>query len=115
MKDVNLRPNKINQILEALRFPFVLKAGMIGKLRIQYNLLSCIANPFEVSVDDLQLIFGPSMCAISNDDSFIGEQEDAAAPYDPSNCYNIFTHNIKLSKKGMLDRRRFKRNLISSE
>jgi len=71
---------------------------MIGKLRLQYNLLSCISNPFEVQIDDLQLILGPSMSAVSNDDSFIHD-EDSGAPYDQSNMYNIFTHNIKISKK----------------
>ncbi len=35
LKDVNLRPTKINLILEALHLPFALKAGMIGKLRLE--------------------------------------------------------------------------------
>ncbi len=38
------------------------------------------------------------MSNVSNDDSFICD-EDPGAPYDPANCYNIFTHNIKFSRK----------------
>ncbi len=34
LKDVNMRPDKINEHLAALNLPLSLKAGMIGKLQL---------------------------------------------------------------------------------
>jgi hypothetical protein len=99
LKDVNLRPEKINNILAELHLPIGLKAGMMRKLRLNYSILSWSSSPFELTIDDLQLIVGPSMNGISNDNSFIYDEE-ADLPYNQSNCFNIFTHNIKVAKKG---------------
>jgi len=35
LKDVNIKPDKVNEILRTMRAPFFLKAGMIGKLCLQ--------------------------------------------------------------------------------
>lgn len=99
LKDVNLRPDKINNIINFSHLPIGLKAGMMRRLNLKYSILSWSSSPFELTIDDLQLIVGPSMNGISNDDSFL-QDEDAGLPYDQSNCFNIFTHNIKVAKKG---------------
>lgn len=99
LKDVNLRPEKINNIITAFHLPLGLKAGMMRKLRLKYSILSWSSSPFELTIDDLQLIVGPSISGVSNDDSFI-QDEEAGLPYNQSNCFNIFTHNIKVAKKG---------------
>lgn len=91
LKDVNVRPNKINELLNAAAAPFSLKAGMIGKLCLQYNLLSFLSNPFTVSVADLQVILGPNTSLVSERE--LGASLDES--YELDNCFNIFTHNIR--------------------
>ena len=38
MKDVNVKPDKVNDQLAALKLPVSLKAGMIGKLELKVHL-----------------------------------------------------------------------------
>eukprot|EP00357_Protocruzia_adherens_P031598 CAMPEP_0115040288 /NCGR_PEP_ID=MMETSP0216-20121206/44698_1 /TAXON_ID=223996 /ORGANISM="Protocruzia adherens, Strain Boccale" /LENGTH=1397 /DNA_ID=CAMNT_0002421417 /DNA_START=274 /DNA_END=4467 /DNA_ORIENTATION=- len=58
--NVNLKPMKTNELLEFMSIPFSLKAGLIGKCQIKYNLLQWQSNPIEVEVDDMLLVLGPS-------------------------------------------------------
>lgn len=99
--DANLKPEKINSIFSALHLPVGLKAGMIRKMCVKYSIFSW-SSPFQITIDDLQLVLGPSMGGVSNDDSFIHD-EDIGAPYDQSNCFNIFKHNVRGEKKGKCD------------
>ena len=101
LNDVNLRPEKINDILANLHIPIGLKAGMIKRLSVKYSILSW-SSPFEITIDDLQLVLGPSMTGISNDDSYIYD-DNPGAPYDQSNCFNIFSHNIKVSQRSIFN------------
>lgn len=41
LNDVNLRPDKINELLNAIRSPFVIKVGMVGKLRLEVIYIIC--------------------------------------------------------------------------
>ena len=98
LKDVNLRPEKINNNLAAFNLPFGIKAGMINKFRLRYSILSWTSTPFELVIEDLQLIIGPSMNKISNESSSLAEKNEKLS-YNSSNCYNIFTHNVKIALK----------------
>lgn len=102
LKDVNFKPNKVNELLTSMSLPFMIKAGMIGKLSLsvniyiikeQYNLLSFLSNPFQVSIDDLQLILGPNTIFVSQGQEKQVEDDE----YDSRNCYNIFRHRLKFT------------------
>ena len=52
----------------------------------------------------------------SKDDSFLDEtDEELLQPYDDSNCFNIFTNNLKLRKKRPLTKRNCKWNNVAGE
>lgn len=56
--------------------------------------------PLEVYIDELFIILGPNISIVSHDESFLEENEETLAePYDESNMYNIFEHQIKLKRK----------------
>lgn len=61
------------------------------------------SSPIEVQIDDLNLIFGPSLHHVSNDASFLAGQGqlgnscqendnefDSESSYDSTNAFNIF-------------------------
>lgn len=82
--------------------PFGLKAGMITKLQIKVNVLQMWSGPIEVKIDELFAIVGPNTESsfMSHDDSYLQESdEQLAAPYDPTNMYNIFENQLKLRPK----------------
>jgi hypothetical protein len=70
LRDVNLKPNKANKLLQGLALPFSLKAGMIGKLEFKFNILKMFGNSqsIEVNVDEILVILGPNVAMQSNDE-----------------------------------------------
>lgn len=49
--------------------------------------------PVEIMIDDLFIILGPNLAVVSNDDSYIEENEqNLEDSYDGSNMFNIFEH-----------------------
>ena len=68
MKSVNVKPNKANKLLSQMMLPFALKAGMIGRLNLKFNLLSFWSNPMDVEIDEVLIILGPNMNVISHDE-----------------------------------------------
>lgn len=100
MTNVNLKPNKANKLLQALMIPFALKAGTIGKLELKVSILQMWNGPVEIAIDDLFIILGPNLNVVSHDESFIEENDHThKEPYEDSNMFNIFEHQLKLRRK----------------
>jgi hypothetical protein len=59
IKRVNIKPEKINELIDSLGIPIRLKAGIIGQLRIQIGTLGLdLWNiPMSIHIDTLLLIF----------------------------------------------------------
>jgi hypothetical protein len=63
-------------------------------------------SPVEINIEDLFIILGPNYSIVSNDDSYIQEDDKHLNDsYDSSNMFNIFEHQLKLRKK---DKGKFK-------
>ena len=100
LTNVNLKPNKANKLLQSLMIPFALKAGTIGKLELKVSILQMWNGPVEIAIEDLFIILGPNLNVVSHDDSFIEENDHTVRePYDDSNMFNIFEHQLKLRRK----------------
>ena len=57
-------------------------------------------SPVEIDIDDLFIILGPNYSIVSNEDSYIEEDDQHLNnSYDESNMFNIFEHQLKLRKK----------------
>ena len=54
--------------------------------------------PLVLEIDDVDLVCGPSTFFMSNDESYIEEnQEDLMnASYDSTNAFNVFEHEMKI-------------------
>ena len=53
-----------------------------------------------ITLDSAFFIIGPSLRAVSKDDSYLQESEkEMLETYDENNAFNIFTNNLKLKKK----------------
>jgi len=65
--------------------------------------MSTFSNPFEVTINDLQVILGPQLpCSFSQDEnnkSFISDHASDES-YDEGNCFNIHDHQMKFAFKG---------------
>eukprot|EP00347_Sterkiella_histriomuscorum_P010120 403377528 len=100
LSNVNVKPNKANKFLQSMMVPFALKAGTIGKLQLKISLLQMWNSPVEIDIDDLFIILGPNYSIVSNEDSYIEEDDQHLNnSYDESNMFNIFEHQLKLRKK----------------
>ena len=86
-----------------MSMPFALKAGTIGKLELKLHLMSMFSSDIpnmDITLDDVNFILSPTMRMNSKDDSYLKEsEEELKEPYDETNCFNIFTNNLKLRKK----------------
>ena len=68
---------------------------------MQVSILQMWNGPVEIAIEDLFIILGPNLNVVSHDDSFIEENDHTVRePYDDSNMFNIFEHQLKLRKKG---------------
>lgn len=96
LKRVNLKPEKINNLLEDSLLPFKIKAGMVGSLELKIDGLSMKVwdIPVQVNINTLLLILGPSTYHMSSDDSFelVGEKEE---DYNTENAYNFRQWHLK--------------------
>ncbi|CDW78351.1 vacuolar protein sorting-associated protein 13a [Stylonychia lemnae] len=100
LNNVNVKPNKANKFLQSMMVPFALKAGTIGRLELKVSILQMWNGPVEIIIDDLFIILGPNYSMVSHDDSYVEEDEQHIQdPYDSSNMFNIFEHQLKLRKK----------------
>ena len=72
IKRVNIKPEKINELIEGALLPFNIKAGIIGLLELKIaNLSMNMWNiPIAVNIDTLLLIVGPSTSHMSQDEDF---------------------------------------------
>ena len=60
--------------------------------------MSCLSNPFEVSIDDILIILGPRLPdpEPQDEDSKVMMDDDS---YDENNCQNIYGNEVKLPEK----------------
>ena len=95
LKRVNIKPEKLNEIIDRALIPITIKAGIIGLLELKIGNLSMDmwSIPLYVSIDTLLLILGPSTSHMSHDESF---QQDNGEDYDEDNAYNINNHKLKM-------------------
>ena len=98
LKNVNLKPDRTNELIDYWNVPIAVKAGMIGSLKVKFSVMQLWQSPLEIEVEDLLLILGPNLGSQSNDESYIND-EDLSAPYDENNMYNIFEHQLKVKKR----------------
>ena len=60
--------------------------------------MSCLSNPFEVSIDDILIILGPRLPdpEPQDEDSKVMMDDDS---YDENNCQNIYGNEVKLPEE----------------
>ncbi len=61
LNNVNIRPDKINEIFEEQKAPFSLKAGMIGSLNFKMSIFSYFSNALQFHAEDILFIIGPNI------------------------------------------------------
>lgn len=95
LKRVNIKPEKINELIDRALIPINIKAGIIGLLELKIGNLSMDmwSIPLYMTIDTLLLIVGPSTSHMSHDTSF---QQDSNGEYDEDNAYNINSHKLKM-------------------
>ncbi|CAI2370193.1 unnamed protein product [Moneuplotes crassus] len=102
IKRVNIKPEKINQMIENFLLPVQLKAGIINFLELKIGKISMdMWNiPITVNIDTLLLILGPSTSHMSQEDDFVPSHK---GNYDPDSCFNFLDTNLKLQRGKMDD------------
>ena len=95
LKHVNIKPEKLNEMIDNALLPFNIKAGMIGSLELKIASLSMKlwSIPIHINIDTLLLILGPSTFHMSHDDSF---EADSSESYDPDNAYDYRKNHLKV-------------------
>lgn len=87
-----------NKLIDSFGIPLQLKAGLIGKVKVSFSLLSFWSSPLEIQIDDMHLVLGPSTFFRSNDESYIEEtpEDILNMSYDSTNAFNVFEHEMKI-------------------
>ena len=62
--------------------------------------MSCLSNPFDIAIDNVQIILGPRVGIVPKE--IFLEEGARNLRYNENNCYNIFTHQIQFNYKGKL-------------
>lgn len=62
--------------------------------------MSCFTNPFDVTIQDLQVILGPKVQFIPKE-IYADNENESDEEYDQNNGFNIFTHQIRFTCKGI--------------
>jgi len=98
LADLNLKQDMANKLIDSFGIPLQLKAGLIGKVRVSFSVLSFWSSPLEITVDDVYLVLGPSTFFRSNDESYIEEtpEDIQNMSYDSTNAFNVFEHEMKI-------------------
>ena len=96
IKKVNIKPEKINEMIDQSMLPFRIKAGIIGYLELKIaNLsMSMWSIPMTLNIDTLLLIVGPTTSHMSHDDSFMADENE---DYDDGNAYDFRNNNVKMT------------------
>lgn len=99
LKDLNIKPEKVNEIFEKANSPFALKAGLISKLDINFSLLNIFSNALQITVEDILFIIGPNISHLSLEEDF----ETNLQNYDEKDpIKNIVRMTTKVYKKRKL-------------
>lgn len=61
LRDINLRPDEINDFLALNKVPLTVRAGFASKMSLTFSVISFHSSPIEIEFDDLSLICGPSL------------------------------------------------------
>lgn len=80
LNNVNIRPDKVNEILYEKSLPFVLRAGLISKMDmkvlifqfnaqfVQFSILNLFSESIKIEIEDILFILGPKTNHISKDE-----------------------------------------------
>lgn len=104
---LNLRPDKLNQIMDNQNQPFWIKAGLLRKISVKASILNILGEiPLEILVDGIDVIVTPSYKWILKTTT-AHKADDASSlreKYSPSqnNSIDIFKRKIQLVDDSVL-------------
>ena len=101
LANLNLRPDKINSIMDEQNQPFWLKASLISSIDIQASLMNIIGErPLEIEINGVDIIVTPSYkWIIKNLNNYLVEsEEEYQNPYNKhdNNSMNIFKKKVSV-------------------
>jgi hypothetical protein len=88
-----MQPKKINEKFNKKGLPISLKAGMIGLVRVQLNLMSLFTDAINLYVEDVHIIVGPNTKHVSKLEDY---KTDANSFYDIT---DPFTNIVRMMKQ----------------
>jgi hypothetical protein len=95
LNNVNIKPDKVNEIFAQANMPIALKAGLISKLSIDLNIWRPFSDALKVTVEDMLFIIGPNISHISKDEDF----DHDLSGYDENNpLNNLFKMHQRFKK-----------------
>lgn len=97
MSDVNIKPEKINNILIHKEIPFLIKRGRCSKINIECSVMNFIAEkPLDVNIDNIEFILRPSNAHIDKLKTIKVEKE--IIDYDIRKKIKFFENFVKNEK-----------------